>query len=280
MNSTDPHQYLPLLDKIYPGPRRWVESAWGTERLKFCHFYPKKDNNGIACLIEQDGSLVGYMAFDQDMLDDFRLAWLRRELSPYLHSPTPSLFFNVYGRNSDAIRAIQSMGFRLEMQGIKLQYFGPLPPEYHPQSLVLREFADDQLQLFIDLFDKAYEPLYCNVNMPLNGWFCSPDTVLRNLKSYKSADGLFAYWQRERLVGVCLARPDGYINDLAVHPAFQNNGFGRIILLNTVRTLILRKLDCIHLDVTIENTAAQRFFLRHGFQEVGCFADHTYLPLY
>lgn len=59
------------------------------------------------------------------------------------------------------------------------------------------------------------------------------------------------------------------IKRMRVDPAFQRRGFGGAILAALERRAAVLGCPFLHLDTTVIQTAAQRFYLAHGYREVG-----------
>ncbi len=278
MPAGPPQEYLVLLDAIYPGPRAAVEKAWGSPNLAFCRLYPHPGNRGLVCLLrapEGDFS-VGYLSFEQDAPPP-AMERLRADLQPFLPSePRQELCFNLYGRNLEALRQVQAFGFRLDMSGLKYRYPAAETFPATPGDLRRRTYRPEDLAQYADLLDGAYAWLQGQSGLPVSHWAADPQPLGRLLQDAQDSANLLAYWQGERLAGLCLTRADGYIDNLAVHPDFQNRGFGRYILSQTVAGLLARGAERIHLDVAAANLRAQHFYQTCGFIECGCFADHTY----
>lgn len=66
----------------------------------------------------------------------------------------------------------------------------------------------------------------------------------------------------------------GYIMLIGVAPLFQNQGVGDK-LMGSAEALIFEKSDDIFLLVSDFNRAAQRFYLRRGYTQVGCLPDYV-----
>ena len=270
--------YLVLLDRIYPGPREAVERAWGTPELQFARFYNQDGNRGMYSLLREPGGgfAVAYLSFEEDAPDAV-LDQLRGELSPfYPDNPQQELCFNLYGRNLRAIAFVQSLGFRLGMHGYKYQSNTRSTLASTRLTLPSRPYWDDDLDQYADLLDSAYDWLQQAGGKPVNRWAQDPAELGRMLESADQAGMLCNGWVGPRLAGMCLMRSNGYIENLAVHPDFQNRGYGRAILFCAVNTLRERGLQRIHLDVSALNERARHFYERCGFSEFGFFADHTY----
>ena len=58
----------------------------------------------------------------------------------------------------------------------------------------------------------------------------------------------------------------GIVSNLYVRPAARNNGVGGTLLTAAEDDLIERGADTISLEVLADNTAAQRFYRRHGYE--------------
>lgn len=276
--SHERQAYLALLDWIYPGPREAVERAWGTSELQLIHFYNQERNRGMYSLLREPngGFAVAYLSFEQDAPDTV-LEQLRGDLSPFYPSDSKQeLCFNLYGRNLRAIAFVQSLGFRLEMHGYKYQCSTRSPIANLPLTLPSRPYSDDDLGQYAELLDLAYDWLQQAGGQPVSHWAQDPAALGRMLESADQAGLLCNGWVGPRLAGMCLMRSNGYIENLAVHPDFQNRGYGRAILSCAVNTLRERGLQRIHLDVSALNEHARHFYERCGFSEFGFFADHTY----
>ena len=271
--------YLALLDRIYPGPRAAVERAWGTDELQFIRFFAQEGNRGIYSLLrERDGGFaVGYLSFEQDAPDDV-LEQVLVDLSPFYPAhPHQELCFNLYGRNPRAISFIQSLGFHLEMHGYKFQCSPRSSIASTAAPLPSRPYREEDLGQYAELLDSAYRWLQQTSGLQVNHWSQDPPALGRILEAADRAGLLCNGWVDSRLAGLCITRADGYIENLAVHPDFQNRGYGRALLASAVNLLSERGAERIHLDVAAVNQRARRFYERCGFNEFGFFADHTYV---
>ena len=284
--SQTQRELLALLDKIYPGPREAVEKAWGRPELVFCHFYDDPGNRGVISLLRaQDGGFaVAYLAFEQDA-SPLALDRLQPDLAPLLpREAHQELCFNLYGRNPRAIQHVQSLGFHLDSSGIKYQYPAGLPVAAAangalPGGLHRRTYRPGDLGQYAGLLDSTYAWLQQQSGREVSAWADDPAALGRILQAAEETGSLLAFWLGDHLAGLCLTRGDGYIDNLAVHPDFQNRGFGRAILAQAVGGLRASGAARIHLDVAAVNVRAQRFYENCGWVECGCFADHTYFPV-
>jgi ribosomal protein S18 acetylase RimI-like enzyme len=230
-------------------------------------------------LRKQDASFaVGYLAFEPDA-PEAELERLRAVLTPFYPANAQNeLCFNVYGRNRRAVDFLQSVGFSLDFGGYKYEYRGNGPLKVSPADLERRPYGAGDLGAYADLFDRAYARLREQKALLSNSWSHDPSALGRRLEEAEAVGELDAFWSGGRLIGLCLTRSDGYVTDLAVHPELQNHGYGQAILARVVNRMLAQGCPRIHLDVAASNTGAQRFYLRYGFVETGCFADHTFRP--
>jgi GNAT superfamily N-acetyltransferase len=266
---------LKILSLIYPGPSEAVEEAQRDGTLRALHTHPGPDNPGAFTLIERPDFVVGYLSFAIDLRDEFTPLILDA-FQPYLMpGVNREVCFNVNGRNPRAIRLVQSMGFRLDMHGVKLAYRGPrLPEPLHP-AWRLAGYRPGTAPDFAMLLDRAYRPIFQSIDSLPDPHTRDLVRFTRDLEILETSGGVHSFWIGGRLAGVCLLRGD-YIRDLAVDPACQNQGLGSAILAAVINDRLSHGAVEVRLDVALANTGAQRFYARHGFVEIGCFADHTF----
>jgi len=266
---------LELLSLIYPGPPEAVEEARRSGALHALHSHPGPDNPGIFALIDWPEIVVGYLSFAGDLRDEFS-SLILEAFQPYLlPGLNREVCFNVNGRNPRAIQFVQSLGFRLDMLGVKLAYRGPrLPEPVHPAWRV-EGYRPGTAQDYAALLDRAYQPIFTAIGSPPDPHLQEINGFTQELEMLESLGGVYSFWIGDRLVGACLVHGD-YIRDLAVDTAYQNQGLGSSILAAVVNNRLSRGAVEVRLDVAMANAGARRFYARHGFIEIGCFADHTF----
>ena len=97
-------------------------------------------------------------------------------------------------------------------------------------------------------------------------------------KVYLNGRGEFlvAFWQ-ERLVAMGALRQTDLeraeIKRMRVHPDFQKRGFGQLILEMLEEKALQLGYAILHLDTSVLQEAAQRLYLKNGFQPV----KHAYI---
>jgi GNAT superfamily N-acetyltransferase len=274
-NTGDSFVINNLLSQIYPGPLDEVEEAQRSGTLRALFTHPGPDNPGVFALIETPDYVEGYLSFGIDLRDEF-ISNILDSFQPFLlpdHNRV--VYFNINGRNQKAILLAQSMGFHLDMHGVKLAYRGPRLPEPQNITLKLDGYRPGSAYIIADLLDRAYRPLFSIMGIQPEPLSHNIVDFTRGLEALAKKDGVYSFWINDKLVGVCLAQGD-YIRDFAVDPAFQNLGLGSKILTSVINSCQSRGYKDFHLDVAMVNTGARRFYTRHGFVEIGCFADHSF----
>jgi len=74
-------------------------------------------------------------------------------------------------------------------------------------------------------------------------------------------------------------RQDAHITNIAVHPDFQNQGLGRLMMQAMIKRATYLKYRTVTLEVRYSNVAAQRLYTGLGFEKAGIkkryyFGDH------
>ena len=71
---------------------------------------------------------------------------------------------------------------------------------------------------------------------------------------------------------------EGEIANIAVAPAWQQQGVGTMLLIATLRELMLQGAESVYLEVRASNTAARRLYERRGFEATGLRRGYYTLP--
>ena len=69
--------------------------------------------------------------------------------------------------------------------------------------------------------------------------------------------------------GVTVVAGEGYINNIAVRQEYRKQGVASALMGVFLRFAEAQKLDFLTLEVRGSNTAAKRFYMKHGFAQVG-----------
>lgn len=269
-----------LLEIIYPEAVDFFRQGKKDGSLISSLHFPSPENAGAFCIISKPEFTVSYLSFERDLDEGFLRGIIWDELEPHLQDDFSEhpIYLNIYGRNSEAIRWFQGAGFRKEMHGYKLGYRGDLPEELSLDGLEVREFQEQDLQAIINLFDRSYQILN-----QANGWrtdwhSLNAASFRRHLIERHKAEEFVSFWDSNSLVGAYIIQGI-YLSDIAVDPDHQNRGLGALLLTHSLRKMLVEKeVKEIRLNVAYSNTGAKRFYERHGFVEIGCFADHIFMP--
>ncbi|HVN52793.1 MAG TPA: N-acetyltransferase [Anaerolineaceae bacterium] len=270
---------LELARWIYPQAAELIAMACKSGTMKTCLYQNHPECEGVFCLIEQEHFIVGFLAFSKDMPDEDWREILKNQVENHLPDPPSSeLCFTLYGRNPRAMQYVQSLGFRLDMHGLLMHRSGIEPPDMHDSGLEETGLVVERINEFCELLDQSYADQNQAKGWKVD-WHTSHITATKEkLSAYEKNDSLRSYWKDEILVGVCLTSGP-YLSDLAVHPRFQNQGYGSAILARCIRRLTVEKgMPEVRLRVPLENEKAIQLYQHFGFVEAGCFADHTYAP--
>ena len=70
------------------------------------------------------------------------------------------------------------------------------------------------------------------------------------------------------------------ITRMRVHPSFQRHGFGTLVLRHLEKRAVELGYRVLHLDTTVAQTQAQRFYLRNGYRRVGTGTKQEFNVIY
>lgn len=106
---------------------------------------------------------------------------------------------------------------------------------------------------------------------------CFPDPwslhLLEELLEHEGTVALAAVSAGGAVLGYTSAQTvldEGYINNVAVHPAYRRRGIASRLLEKLRRRGTELGLSFLTLEVRASNLAAQALYAKHGYREVGC----------
>lgn len=106
---------------------------------------------------------------------------------------------------------------------------------------------------------------------------CFPDPwsprLLEEMLAHPGAVALAAAGEGGAVLGYASAQTvldEGYINNVAVHPAYRRRGIASRLLEELRRRGVELGLAFLTLEVRASNLAAQALYANHGYREVGC----------
>jgi ribosomal protein S18 acetylase RimI-like enzyme len=168
---------------------------------------------------------------------------------------------SVYALITDAWMAslIRTFDFMHVNDVITLEWRGKHPAESDSISGELREMAQDDIPAVMLMDHLAFEP----------PWRLSQETLKAayhqiGLASVIEIDGEIAGYQisTQSAFGIHLAR-------IAVHPVWQDQSLGKLLIGELQRQSISRGFDSITVNTQADNLRSQRLYSRLGFRETG-----------
>ncbi|WP_151733217.1 GNAT family N-acetyltransferase [Paenibacillus tengchongensis] len=278
MNDIERAGILRLISSISTGAESYVRDGFAQGNVTVVCYADSVEAEGVFCLVENPDSVIAYAVFVRQDKPEALLELMEHTIRPYLGTEeTREVCFNVHGRNTEIIEWVRKLGFVPDMEGFHLHYTSSEPDfPIENSALTERGFSPAMLESFISVFDGAY--LRLNLD---NGWETGacrnhPEAFLENLTRHEARRQVHSYWLDERLAGAVITEGN-YIRDLVVAPEFQNHGYGAGILRSSVsRMLEQRPGEPVYVRVAGSNAGAKRFYERHGFAEIACFAEHTF----
>ncbi|MEA3396242.1 MAG: ribosomal protein S18-alanine N-acetyltransferase [Chloroflexota bacterium] len=87
----------------------------------------------------------------------------------------------------------------------------------------------------------------------------TPPFALTRRRKSRSARAICGF------MGVRVKRGKGHISTLAVHPEWQGQGWGEILLIVALEQVVLLKANGVRLEVRVSNEAARRLYAKYGF---------------
>jgi len=170
---------------------------------------------------------------------------------------------NVYGENIRSIKRINYDMFGLDQHGYQLR---ATQTKEQPMinNLIIEDYSPRYIEQVAYLYDEAYHTtIYSQMGLSFN------QDLVRKARTHEAKTAFF----NGELVGSYIL--DGsYIAELVVSPSFQNQGIGKSLLINALNEVLSKHNECF-IRVERINTKALQLYLKHGFQIIGSYAEHT-----
>lgn len=268
---------LRLIGKISPQARIFVNEAFHENKVTVFYYDQSIDNQGVFCIAETDDCSIAYYSFLYGPKNECYKDLIWFKIKPFIDAVNEKeICFNIYGKNIEAIEFVQSLGFKVDMEGYHLVYNRQEAPVVSQTDLIEKQYDDSMLEDLVDLFDKAYFQLNKD-----NGW--RTDWYYRNSQAFQASllekiknDEFRSFWIDGHLVGAYIVNGN-YIQDIVVSPEYQNRGYGSLILAHCIRHMMLSKhLKQVYLRIAKSNVRAKQLYERNDFGEMACFAEHTF----
>jgi len=268
---------LELINKISPHGKDYVKSAFEKDNIEVFYFNKEGDNIGVFLVVKGEESNIFFSSFVNESYSSDMVNLSKEKLQDYIiNQSNKELCFNIYGKNRRLIELAKFLGFTKDMEGSHMKYNSDIPSPLLENNLVIKDFNDDWIDDFCDLFDKGYYNLQIENGWETNYYSNHKEGFKKTLNRMKELEQIFSFWKEGKLMGAYII--DGnYISDLVVHPDYQNKGYGSFILNHCIRHMMINKnIKDICLRVATSNTGAKRLYERNDFIEIAWFAEHTY----
>lgn len=263
---------LSLLEEISPMARAFVDDVF--EKAVILYAQSDQNGEGVFLKVALDDVCIYYANFPDDSSEEL-LMKISEEIERTV-STSGELCFNVHGSNARIIQLVQSKGYVLDMEGYILQYSASEVVPVDLGELTTEAPTRVQWDSFVELFDAAYEPLNRENGWDTKGYSKAAGSFLQRMKQLEKEQSFKSFWKDGALIG-CYIVDGCYITDIVVHPRFQNQGYGSLILRHCIRLMREDKgISEICLRVTKSNTGAKRLYERNGFTTISYFAEHVY----
>ncbi len=230
---------------------------------------------GIAlCLTAGDMGFI-YCSFTQDPAPEVASS-IRANTQTMLENKSLSeVCFNCYADNKSLIRMAQKLGFITDMCGHQMELATDISTHDFPPGCILHGFEDTKPLEAGALFDMAYKELNEANGWSLDAFTRGSEAFLNNLRDKAKSGEAGGLDLGGNLVGAWICQKD-YISDLVIHPDYQGQGLGGAVLAHIVNQYRARGYARIRLRVAESNSAAYRFYRKHGFEQISHFWESTY----
>lgn len=273
----DNEEILKLIDNISPHAVDYVKKGFEDNAVHILYLINTEENKGTFLMVDNDDACIFFASFINKSGMGQILKEIKNKTSEYLSKiKSKEICFNVYGKNTEIITLVRGLGFKSDMEGFHLQYMGRVLPELRDCGLTEKGFESSMIKEFVNLFDAAYYKLNIDNSWNINGYAANEEWFQRKLNYLNELGQVSSFWLGNELVGAYIIEQN-YISDLVVNPRLQNKGYGSYILAHCIRNMRINKsIENIRLRVARVNTGARRLYERNGFEEIACFAEHTY----
>ncbi len=235
---------------------------------------------GVFAAVYQDDYVVCYGAFRQDPPSSQVMAQIDRLLTRVLaNCEGRPVFYNVRGDNLALIQHLRSRGFKGDAYGYELVCHALPPGPVHLCGLEMRGYEFQYFDAYIHLLDQAFNPLVEQASGSRDYFWHEKEQVQAHLARLSEKGDFVSFWKGHNLVGLYYLKAD-LIDILAVHPDYQQRGYGGVILQHAAQRLLhQRHFPAAYLFVEAGNERAWNLYLRRGFEISGFYAENTFVGI-
>lgn len=268
---------LKLVENVSPQARDFVNGAFNNNMVTVFYYNQSHEEHGVFCVAESEDCNIVFFSFLKEANNEKYADLIVEKMKPFLdESNDKELCFNVYGKNIEIVEFVQKLGFKRDMEGYHLFYNRKEVPVVSQLEWIEKGYEDGMLDQLIELFGKGYFQLN-EENGWSTDWYYTNTKVFQAMLYEKMRDDEFrSFWLGEQLIGAYIISGN-YIQDLVVSTEYQNRGYGSALLALSIKHMIENKnVKKVCLRITKSNIRAKRLYERNHFEELACFAEHTF----
>lgn len=265
-----------LIGKISPHAKDYVMQSLKLNQLNVIYTVEDKQNQGCFVKAEDQGSCIYYACFENENYETGTLNIVRENiLNTVSNNYTKEICFNIYGKNTKLIQLAKELGFKIDMEGYHLELCNENISFSLPKDLCFKSYDENMLEDFTWLFENAYYQLNTENGWSTDSYTKNKDKFNKYLISLGVKNQINSLWKNKDLIGVYIFE-ENYITDIVVNPFLQRRGYGIFLLNQCIVDIKKNNSDAIiRLRVAKSNINAYRFYIKNGFKEIACFAEHS-----
>lgn len=286
MSEQDYDLAISCISKINRSAKEIFNEAYNKNCFVYKYIYENKGVEGIFCVIEMDNFFVSQISFSNDFNNENVITYMTDTLSDIIEKKgNKDFYLNINGNNQEIISYFWKRGFSNDATGIQYKYILKSSDKDEIQESILldelefRGYEEQYADQYIDLRDEAFNPLDTACGNKPDANRRNKEKVLEWLRDSDKEDNFGTFWLQGELVGLYVLYND-YLNSLAIHPKFQNKGYGSRILKFCINKMLNdKKYIEIYLNCLIQNKDAHKFYIKNGFEKCGFYSENTYRSL-
>jgi GNAT superfamily N-acetyltransferase len=269
-----------MLMQIHRTASRLFVEGWQEGKAGGWIFRGTHNPHGVFCIIRKAKFVVCYAAFDSDPDAPEILSAIGEFVNRALiERGERALFCNVRGANAALIAQLRSRGFREDTLGYEMVCRVKPETQLIPERLMRRGYEKEHFNAYVELLDSAFNPLIRQAGGPPDAFRREGEDLETRLDSKAEKEEFAAFWQGSELAGLYYLTED-LIEVLAVNPAFQNRGYGGILLQHATHHLLSEAgYPAAYLMVVATNKDARRLYERQGYVVSGFYSENTYIGI-
>ena len=235
---------------------------------------------GAVGVVFRDDYVVCFANFDGELLTEEIIQSLDDLLVDLISQRGERpLFYNVRGDMEPVIALLRQRCFREDTFGYELKCCDAPGSPTEGAGLTIRGFEPQHFDTYVRLLDGAFNPLMARTGHHGDPFSREGETFRKRLRNSSDWGDFASFWVADQLVGL-YTLSDDVIDILAVHPQFQNLGYGTAMTEHALRRILCEGgFPAAYLFVVAANEEARRLYLRLGFEVSGFYSENTYVGI-